>query len=332
MGKKRSIFYNYLYDSLRFYSVASMIYEKIKNLNEPVLPDLKAQEEMKLFHIARSYEALSKAFLVSYGFLVIYPSLVISVAKKKVERSPRHLEKELNSLSILVRQALNPRKIAEKLRHDPLGRSHLPSLLRSTAKFEQQIGESELASFTNKVADFLSKKPNERRYSDLIALRRELVKVIQFREMYNRLFEILKKCLQSNANDDICKDLTEEDREILASLADKPYLLDQIITMLDLGFQELYDAIMYTAYLARAAEIADYNIGRTEEDEKYLAEVLDHQQEIFNFLIKIQQTNAKLIKDDELDEFMSQIEEQARESFKKLDQSKRNEQHSSRNK
>ena len=183
----------------------------------------------------------------------------------------------------MVRQALNPRKIAENLGHDPLGRSHLPSLLRSTAKFEQQIGESELASFNNKVADFLSKKPNERRYSDLVAMRKELVKVIQFRKIYSKLFEILRRCFLSNIDGDICKDLTEEEREILASLADKPYLLDQIVIMLDLGFQELYDAIMYTAYLARAAEIADYNIGRTEEDEKYLAEVLDHQQEIFVF-------------------------------------------------
>lgn len=323
MSKKRSIFYNFIRDSLRFYGAALAIYDKIKNPNEPVFPDLRSQEEMKLFHIARSYEALSKAFLASYGFLIIYPSLLISVTKKGAEKAPRHLQKELNSLLILVRQALNPEKIVKKLRHDPIGSSQIPDLLRATAKFERQIGERELASFNERIATYLGKRPNERRYDDLLALRKELTRVIQFKEIYTQLLEILKKCLESNSNNEICKGLTNESKEILAILVDKPYLLDQIITILDVSFQELYDALLYTAYLARAAEIADYNIGRTEEDEKYLAEVLDNQQEIFDFLSKIQKINEKLIKNDELDEFMSQIEDQAKESFKKLDE-KRN--------
>ena len=36
---------------------------------------------MKIFHIARSYE-VSKAYLASYGLLIIYPSIVISAVRK----------------------------------------------------------------------------------------------------------------------------------------------------------------------------------------------------------------------------------------------------------
>ena len=317
MNKKRSAFYKGLYDSLKFYGAAFTLYEKTKHPSGPIFPDLRGLEELKIFNIARSYEALSKAYLAAYGFLVVYPSFVISVVKKGDVKAPRHFQKELISLSILIRQSLNLsyEETIKKLGHDPLGRSHLPALLRTTAKFEQQIGERELASFNNKVADFLSKKPNERRYSDLVSLRKESIRAIQFREIYSQLFEILKKCVQNNSNDEICKNLTDEDRRLLALLNDKPYLLDQIIIMLELSFQELYDAILYTAYLARAAEIADYTIGRNEDDEKYLAEVMDHQQEVFDFLSKMQEINMRLIKDDQLDEFMSQLEELSRSTY-----------------
>ncbi|WP_252896640.1 conjugal transfer protein [Metallosphaera hakonensis] len=292
--------------------------KKIKNSREPLYPDLRAQEEMKIFHIARSFETLGKAYLTSYGFLIIFPSLIISTAKKGGLRAPRHLQKELNSLSILARQALNPKKLTNKLKHDPLGKSQLPDLFISSAKFMEQIGEKELATLYNKVSAYLSKPNNQRKYDDISQLRKEITDLIRFKEIYKELFEILKNCIEENSNEAICKTLTDETKKTLSSFINKTYLLDQIFSLLDLGLQGLYDGILYTAYLARAAEIADYTVGRTEEDEKYLAEIIDHQAEMFELLKRIEETNNQLIKDHELDDFMGQIEEESREFFKKI--------------
>ena len=314
--KKKSLFYSYLYDSLKFYETAVLIYNTIKNPSEPIYPDLRAQEEMKIFHMARSFEALSKAYLASYGLLIVYPSLLISAVKKGVYKAPRHLEKELNSLSILARQALNPKKMIEKLKHDPIGRSQLPDLFKSTSNFFQQINEREFASLYNKISEFLHKPVDQRNYAEIMTLRKEITRVMQLKNVHERFYEILKKCIEGNINEDICKNLTQESKEMLSSFSNKEYLLDQILSILDLGFQEMFDGILYASYLARAAEIADYTVGRTEDDEKYLAEIIDHQQEIFDFLSKMQEINKVLIKDDELDDFMSQIEEEARKYFK----------------
>jgi len=78
--------------------------------------------------------------------------------------------------------------------------------------------------------------------------------------------------------------LPNESELLLNVYEEKPYLIDQAITMLDQGFQELFDSLLYTAHLARAAESADYIVGREEMDEKYLGEVRDHQNEMIEFL------------------------------------------------
>jgi hypothetical protein len=87
--------------------------------------------------------------------------------------------------------------------------------------------------------------------------------------------------------------------------------------MLELGFQELFDSLLYTAYLARAAETADYIIGREETDEKYLEEVRDHQSEMIEFMKRMAEINSELVKADELDDFMTEVESEARKELQK---------------
>ena len=87
--------------------------------------------------------------------------------------------------------------------------------------------------------------------------------------------------------------------------------------MLELGSQELFDSLLYTAYLARAAETADYIIGREEMDEKYLEEVRDHQSEMIEFMKRMAEINRKLVKADELDDFMTEVESEARKELQK---------------
>ena len=117
--------------------------------------------------------------------------------------------------------------------------------------------------------------------------------------------------------DEICKNLPNESELLLNFYKEKPYLIDQVITMLELGFQELFDSLLYTAYLARAAQTADYIIGREEMDEKYLEEVRDHQSEMIEFMKSMAEINRELVKADELDEFMAEVESEARKELQK---------------
>jgi len=108
--KRKSTFVNFLLNSLNFFGTTLAIYESIQK-GEKLYPDIKSLEEQKIFNIARSFETLSKAFLATYGTLIIYPALLISVVKKGHVKAPRHFQKMINSLKTLIRQALNREKI-----------------------------------------------------------------------------------------------------------------------------------------------------------------------------------------------------------------------------
>jgi hypothetical protein len=314
--KRKSTFVNFLLNSLSFFDATLAIYESIRK-GEKLYSDIKSLEEQKIFNIARSFETLSKAFLTTYGTLIIYPALLISVVKKGHVKAPRHFQKMINSLNILIRQALNREKIIIKLGHDPIGRSQIPDLLSATAKLLEQIGEKQLAEIYKSLSKYLREPANQRSYDKLLELRKRITAAVQFKDAYKQLLDIIEKCIEKRMEDEICKNLPNESELLLNFYKEKPYLIDQVITMLELGFQELFDSLLYTAYLARAAETADYIIGREEMDEKYLEEVRDHQSEMIEFMKIMAEINRELVKADELDEFMAEVESEARKELQK---------------
>ncbi|BCU68590.1 hypothetical protein HS7_20270 [Sulfolobales archaeon HS-7] len=181
----------------------------------------------------------------------------------------------------------------------------------ATAKFLRQLGEKEIAELYEQVADYL--KQSNKTYMELLEIRKRVVSSIQLKEVHKQLLDIIEKCLQSGSEDEICKNLPNDAEKIFGVYKEKPYLVDQILTILDLGIQEMLGAMVYTAYLAKAAAIADYSAGRDENDEKYLGEVRDHQKEIIEFMMKYAQINKEFVKSDEVDEFMREVEDNARQ-------------------
>jgi hypothetical protein len=223
----------------------------------------------------------------------------------------------INSLKTLIRQALNREKIIKELGHDPIGRSQIPDLLSATAKLLEQIGEKQLAEIYKSLSKYLREPANQRSYDKLLELRKRITAAVQFKDAYKQLLDIIEKCIEKPTEDEICKNLPDESKQLLNFYKEKPYLIDQVISMLDLGFQELFDSLLYTAYLARAAETADYIVGREEIDEKYLEEVRDHQNEMIEFMKSVAEVNKDLVKADELDEFMAEVESEARKELRK---------------
>jgi hemoglobin-like flavoprotein len=316
MKKRKSTFANFLLNSLSFFDASLAIYERIQKGEKPY-SDIKSLEEQKIFNLARSFETLSKAFLATYGTLIIYPALLISVVKKGHVKAPRHFQKIIDSLNILLRQALNREKIIEQLRHDPIGRSEIPALLSATAKLLEQLGEKQLAKIYKSLSEYFGNPANQRSYDKLQELRKRITAAYQLKDAYEQLLNIIEKCVEKRTEDEICRNLPNESKLLLNVYKEKPYLIDQAITMLELGFQELFDSLLYTAYLARAAETADYTIGRVEMDEKYLEEVRDHQSEMIKFMKTMAEVNRELVKSDELDEFMAEVESEARKVLQK---------------
>ncbi len=316
MKKRKSTFANFLLNSLSFFDATLAIYEKIQKGEKPY-SDIKSLEEQKIFNLARSFETLSKAFLATYGTLIVYPALLISAVKEGHVKAPRHFQKMINSLNILLRQALNREKIIKKLGHDPIGGSEIPHLLSATAKLLEQLGEKQLAKIYKSLSDYISKPANQRIYGKLLELRKRITATVQFKDAYKQLLDIIEKCVEKSNEDGICENLPNESKLLLNVYKEKPYLIDQAITMLEQGFQELFDSLLYTAYLARAAESADYIVGREEMDEKYLGEVRDHQNEMIEFMKNMAEVNRELVKSDELDEFMAEVESEARKELQK---------------
>ena len=310
--KRRSNFVKFLSDSLAFFDVALSIYDKLQSGKEPLFSELRSLERQKAFNLARSFETLSKAYLSAYGGLIVYPAL-LAAAVRGSRVDLRYVKKVLKSLRILVSQYLSPENIKERLGHDPVGKSQIPDLLRSTAKLLRRLGEREIAELYEQIADYL--KQDDRSYDQLLEIRKRIVSVIQLKEVHRRLLDIIEKCSQPESEDEICKNLPRGAEKILGVFRDKPYLIDQILAMLDLGIQVMFDAMLYTAYLAKAAAVAGYSAGMDESDEKYLEEVRDHQREIVEFMKRIAQMNKELAKSDELDEFMNEVEDNARQAL-----------------
>ncbi len=90
----------------------------------------------------------------------------------------------INSLNILIRQALNREKIIEKLGHDPMGRSQIPDLLLATAKLLEQITEKPLAEIYKSLSEYLRESPNQRSYDKLLELRKRITAAVQFKDVY----------------------------------------------------------------------------------------------------------------------------------------------------
>lgn len=316
MKKRKSTFANFILNSLSFFDATLAIYERIQKGEKPY-SDIKSLEEQKIFNLARSFETLSKAFLATYGTLVIYPVLLISVVKKGRVKAPRRFQKIINSLNTLIRQALNREKIIEQLRHDPIGRSEIPALLSATAKLLEQLGEKQLAKIYKSLSEYFGNPANQRSYDKLQELRKRITAAFQLKDAYEQLLNIIEKCVEKRTEDEICENLPNEIKLLLNVYKEKPYLIDQAITVLEQGFQELFDSLLYTAYLARAAETADYIIGREEMDEKYLGEVRDHQSEMIKFMKTMAEVNRELVNANELDDFMAEVESEARKILQK---------------
>lgn len=313
---KKSIFAKFLLNSLSFFDTVEALYKRIQTGEESILSDIKLLEEQKIFNIARFFETSSKAFLATYGIIIVYPVFLISTVERERLKCQRQFQKILNSLRTLLRQAANTKKIIEKLKHDPIGKSQISDLLITTANFLRCMQKKELAEVYENIANFLKKSASERNYSDLFRLRNEITRVIQFRNEYEQLLSLIRKCLEEQEEDEVCKNLPDESKKMLEVYKEKPYLIDQILLMLDLSLQELFDGLLHTAYLARAAETADYIIGREEADEKYLEEVRDHQKEIMEVMRRFAEINSRLVRSGEVDNFIAEVESEIRKILK----------------
>ncbi|MBB5254134.1 hypothetical protein [Sulfurisphaera ohwakuensis] len=175
------------------------------------------------------------------------------------------------------------------------------------------INAKRIAKLYELTSDYFSQI--NKTYAQLLQIRKETAIIVQLKEVYRQLLDITRKCFQSEAKDDICKNLPKEIKIILSIYNNKPYLIDQILSMYDLGIQEMVDIMLYTAYLARTAVIADYSVGREEKDEKYLEEIRDHQKETIEFMRKIAQINKNLVKSTELDDYIDEIEDSNRSMY-----------------
>jgi len=270
-------------------------------------------EEKKIEDIASSYENFSKAFLAGYGVLILLPVSIISVSNKAHLRFPRLVQNVINSFTNLVKDAVNEEKIAEKLKHDPIGKSHIAELLSTTSKLMFELKQRELGRLYRRVKEYITKPPEKRRYDELLNIRKDLVNSFSLRNLNDRILNLMRLCLLSPPEEaeGYCKQLSDEQKLIISTLIDEPYLLDQILSMLDLGNQKLFDYLLYTAFLTNAY-IKRFTKGRTDEDWEYLKDVKDHQKEILENLVELKKEISKLYKSDEFDEYISEVEEKVR--------------------
>ncbi|WP_287689606.1 hypothetical protein [Metallosphaera javensis (ex Sakai et al. 2022)] len=126
---------------------------------------------------------------------------------------------------------------------------------------------------------------NKRTFKEFFDLDKEILKVINLRYMDSETKELIERCYDSmltNEEAEVCKKL---DPNLLRAIKENIHLIPQALSLLDLGIQEIFELMLISAYLERAAEdLMRYSYDRTQEDEHYIGDIKEHQREIFNVL------------------------------------------------
>ncbi|QKR00338.1 conjugal transfer protein [Metallosphaera tengchongensis] len=312
--KKRSTFYNFVNDGEGFFEEAQAAYDRLQNKAKEV-KNIRALEEKKIFSMSRAYEAYSKALLSTYGAIILMPVAILSIGGKSSIRFPRQIQEIESTFRELIKQATSPNIVRKKLSHDPIGGSKIVELLRASSELLRKLGQPELKNLFDEVNTFIKKPTKDRRYEDLSNLKKRITSSFRLRDLNDNIINLLRSCLLPNPNETTgyCKGLSDREKEIIKILLDKPYLLDEILSIMDLGLYALTDTLLYTAYLAHAAKgVAAYSEGRDENDEKYLEETRDHQKEMLENLAQVSNALHEISYNDEFDDFLADINEKAR--------------------
>ncbi|MFP3320414.1 MAG: hypothetical protein RXO24_07610 [Acidilobus sp.] len=284
----------YLTDSERFMALAKTCLEKLESSKDS-LSDLEreALEDGYVFHVARAAETLSKALLSTYGFFTTatIAGLVSMEFLLKNTYDMSQLEENLkvgSTLSDLLdffKKATNEEQIRKEFSHDPAGEigknTYFKQLFTDAARLLRRLNDNELAGLFDYFLSYLEAKDFCRRYDKLNLIKKRL-EGLNFEDRFKELISLFRACSSGSASDNRCfwfLNLSDEQKKEIDSVVklyeDSSYkenMLEQV-RLWKRFVLNIFESLLYAAYLARAAKVSEYSADRGMDDEAYLSDV-----------------------------------------------------------
>jgi hypothetical protein len=287
----------YLRDSERFMVIAKTCREKLESSKDS-LSDLEreALEDGYVFHVARAAETLSKALLSVYGFFTtaIIVGLVSMEFFLKNTYDTSQLEENLkvgDTLSDLLgflKKATNEEQIRKEFSHDPAGEigknAYFKQLFTDAARLLRRLNDNELAELFDYFLSYLEIEDFRRRYNELDRIKKGL-EGLDFEDRFKELMSLLRACFSRSASDNRCfwfldsidsvkvikkvVKLYEEDSSYKQKVLEEVRLWERFAV-------NIFESLLYAAYLARAAKVGEYSADRGIDDKAYLSYVKMH--------------------------------------------------------
>jgi len=305
----------YLTDSERFMALAKTCLEKLESSKDS-LSDLEreALEDGYVFHVARAAETLSKALLSTYGFFMrdTIAGLVLLEFLLKNTYDTSQLEENLKigstprDLLDFLEKATNKKQVRKEFSHDPAGEigknAYFERLFTDAARLLRMLNDDKLAELLDDFLSYLKAEDLRRRYDELDRIKKGL-EGLDFEDRFKELMSLLRACFSGNASDNRCfwfldslawflnlLNLSDEQKKEIDSVVkvvkkvvklyeeDSSYkqkVLEEV-RLWERFAVNIFESLLYAAYLARAAKVSEYSADRGIDDEAYLSDVKMH--------------------------------------------------------
>jgi hypothetical protein len=312
---KESLAQGYLRDSERFMVIAKTCLEKLESSKDSLSGlEREALEDGYVFHVARAAETLSKALLSVYGFFMtaIIWGLVSLEFFLKNTYDTSQLEENLkvgdtlSDLPDFLEKATNEEQIRKEFSHDPAGEigknAYFKQLFTDVARLLRRLNDNELAELFDGFLSYLKAEDFRRRYNELDRIKKGL-EGLDFEDRFKELMSLLRACFSGSADNNRCSwllgslawfldllNLSDEQKKEIDFVVKvvknvvKQYEEDssykqkvlEEVRLWERFAVNIFESLLYAAYLARAAKVSEYSADRGIDDEAYLSDVKMH--------------------------------------------------------
>jgi hypothetical protein len=335
----------YLTDSERFMVIAKTCLEKLESSKDSLSDlEREALEDGYVFHVARAAETLSKALLSTYGlFMTDTISGLVSMEfflknaydTSQLEENLMKVGGTLLDLRDFFDKATNEKQVRKEFSHDPAGEigknAYFKQLFTDAARLLRRLNDDELAELLDDFLSYLEAEDFRRKYDELNLIKKRL-EGLNFEDRFKELMSLLRACFSGSASDNRCfwfldslawflnlLNLSDEQKKEIDSVVkvvkkvaklyeeDSSYkqkVLEEV-RLWERFAVNIFESLLYAAYLARAAKRGEYSADRGIDDKAYLSDVKMHIHDVAKDLENLlnyfkKSESVELIKESEI--------------------------------
>jgi len=252
--------------------------------------------------------------LSTYGFFMgdTIAGLVLLESLLKNTYDTSQLEENLKigstprDLLDFLEKATNKKQVKKEFSHDPAGEigknAYFERLFTDAARLLRMLNHDKLAELLEDFLSYLKAEDLRRRYDELDRIKKGL-EGLDFEERFKKLMSLLRACFSGSASDNRCfwfldslawflnlLNLSDEQKKEIDSVVkevkevvklyeeDSSYkqkVLEEVRLWRRFAVN-IFESLLYAAYLARAAKVSEYSADREIDDEAYLSDVKMH--------------------------------------------------------